>query len=71
MTYAIEIERSALKEFAAIPKRDRERIYERLQQLSADPFAMAGVKKLSSQPGYGCVSVITGCSIWSMESGSL
>ncbi len=52
MRYGLNISRDAAKSLGAIQKRDRERIYERLEQLSADPFGMSGVKKLQGQDNY-------------------
>jgi mRNA interferase RelE/StbE len=52
MGYRLNISRDAAKSLGAIPKRDRVRIYARLDQLVADPFGMPGVKKLQGQDNY-------------------
>ncbi|MDO8381115.1 type II toxin-antitoxin system RelE/ParE family toxin [Phenylobacterium sp.] len=52
MTYRLTITRDAVKALGAIQKRDRARIYERLDQLAADPFSTSGVKKLKGQDNY-------------------
>ena len=52
MAYKLTITRSAVKALEAIQKRDRLRIYEHLDQLTADPFTMPGVKKLKGQENY-------------------
>lgn len=46
------IARAALKALAGIPKRDRERIYARLDQLAVSPYSMTGVKKLQGDDHY-------------------
>ena len=52
MPYRLTITREAVKSLDAIQKRDRVRIYERLDQLAVDPFGMSGVKKLKGQDNY-------------------
>ena len=52
MPYRLTITREAVKSLDAIQKRDRVRIYERLDQLAVDPFGMTGVKKLKGQDNY-------------------
>ena len=50
-SYSIEIKRSAAKELAALPTKDRLRIIARIHELAADPRP-AGCEKLSAQERY-------------------
>ena len=50
-TYSVQIVRSAEKEIARIPVRDRRRIVERIAALAADPRP-PGCTKLSGQEKY-------------------
>lgn len=50
-SYSLEIKRSAAKELADLPPKDRGRIIVRIQALSDDPRP-AGVEKLSGQERY-------------------
>jgi mRNA interferase RelE/StbE len=52
MTFTLSITRPALKALAGIAKRDRERIYQRLDQLVADPYTMPNVKKLQGEDNF-------------------
>lgn len=49
--YRIEIKKSAEKEIESIPKRDRQRIVEKILALSEEPRS-AGAKKLSGEEKY-------------------
>jgi mRNA interferase RelE/StbE len=49
--YSIFLKKSAARELAAIPKRDLERIVERIRSLSLDPRP-PGSEKLSGQERY-------------------
>ena len=49
MTFTISITRTAQRALGGVAKRDRERIYARLDQLAADPYATANVKKLHAE----------------------
>jgi len=50
-SYSIEIKRSAAKELAALPKRDRTRVITRIRSLADEPRP-AGCEKLSGQERY-------------------
>ena len=50
MTYRIDILPSARRELAALPRRDRKRIDERIQALSSNPRP-SGIKALQGQKG--------------------
>ena len=50
-SYSLEIKRSAVKELAALPRRDRARIVTRIQALAHEPRP-AGCEKLSGQERY-------------------
>ncbi len=50
-SYSLEIKRSAAKELAQVPPRDRRRVVARIQALANDPRP-AGAEKLSGQERY-------------------
>lgn len=50
-SYSLEIKRSAAKELAQVPSKDRERIVARIQALADDPRPV-GAEKLSGQERY-------------------
>jgi len=50
-SYSLEIKRSAAKELAQVPPKDRGRIVARIQALAEDPRP-AGAEKLSGQERY-------------------
>lgn len=50
-SYSVEIKRSAAKELARVPRRDRVRIVARIQALAGDPRPV-GVEKLSGLERY-------------------
>jgi mRNA interferase RelE/StbE len=50
-SYRVFIKPSAVREIEAIPKKDRERITNRIKTLSEDP-RLAGCEKLSGQERY-------------------
>ncbi|HEY7683023.1 MAG TPA: type II toxin-antitoxin system RelE/ParE family toxin [Gemmatimonadales bacterium] len=50
-SYSIEIKRSAAKELAEVPAKDRGRVISRIQALAADPRS-PGAEKLSGQERY-------------------
>jgi mRNA interferase RelE/StbE len=52
MTFTLSITRTAQKSLASIARRDRERIYQRLDQLALDPYATANVKKLQGEENF-------------------
>jgi len=51
VSYSLEIKRSAAKELADLPPKDRGRIVARIQALAAEPRPV-GVEKLSGQERY-------------------
>lgn len=50
-SYSVHLKRSATKEIEALPRKDRERIIERIRTLSEDPRP-ADSKKLSGREAY-------------------
>lgn len=50
-SYSLEIKRSAAKELAQLPAKDRGRVIARIQALAADPRPV-GAEKLSGQERY-------------------
>ncbi len=50
-SYRLEIKRSAVKEIEALPKKDRQRVVERIQGLANDPRP-PGCEKLSGHDLY-------------------
>ena len=50
-SYSLEIKRSAAKELADLPDKDRRRVIARIQSLAADPRP-TGAEKLSGQERY-------------------
>jgi mRNA interferase RelE/StbE len=49
--YSVRVQRSAAREIEAVPRKDRERIIERIRTLSEDPRP-PGSKKLSGREAY-------------------
>ena len=50
-SYSVRVQRSAAREIEAVPRKDRERIIERIRTLSDDPRP-PGSKKLSGREAY-------------------
>ncbi len=50
--YKVEYERDARKGLAAMPKKDRVALIEKINALKQDPYKASGVKKLKGRPGY-------------------